>query len=290
MIEDKYIVTGIDLGPDSETVVSYSAYIASCIRAAVRLLYVIDYLLTPPAYLSAYIEEEKKKDEGELSRWTDLLNSSGVKAEYRILLGRLHESFTSVIEEAAPELLVLGYKSHMFRPSSSERLIMSLRLPMLVIRRKSTDVVPIGSVKIKKILCPVDFSENSKKAVSVARSYALMFSAELALVNIIPSHLIREIWTGWKKLDEGDRARVDDLMYSEAESAMVSFCTACGIEGAGEVLHGNPGEAIPSLADERSSDLIVMGARGLSYLQSILIGSTTEQVLRSSPCPVLVVH
>jgi nucleotide-binding universal stress UspA family protein len=117
-----------------------------------------------------------------------------------------------------------------------------------------------------------------------------MFSAELTLVNIIPSHLIREKWKGWKKLDEGDRTRADDLMYSEAESAMASFCAACGIEGAGEVLHGNPGEAISSLADERSSDLIVMGARGLSYLQSILVGSTTEQVLRSSPCPVLVVH
>lgn len=290
MIPDKYIVSGIDLGPESGTVVSYSAYFASGISAAVKLLYVIDYLLTPPTYLSSYIEEEKKKDERELSRWKDLLNSSGVMAEYRILLGRLHESFISVIEETRPELLVIGYKSHMFRQSSSERLIMSLRVPMLVVRRKSPDIIPLGSVKIKKILCPVDFSENSKKVLSIARSYALMFSAELILVKIIPPPLITEKWTGWNKMEESDRARFDALMRSEAESAMAAFCKACGVEGEGEVLHGNPGEVISSLADERSCDLIVLDARGLSYLQSILTGSTIEQVLKTSPCPVLVVH
>ncbi len=37
-------------------------------------------------------------------------------------------------------------------------------------------------------------------------------------------------------------------------------------------------------------DLVVMGASGLSYIQGLLVGSTTESVLRSSPCPVLIVH
>jgi len=47
---------------------------------------------------------------------------------------------------------------------------------------------------------------------------------------------------------------------------------------------------ICSAADEGAFDMIVMGASGLSYLQDILIGSTTESVLRASPCPVLVVR
>ncbi len=58
----------------------------------------------------------------------------------------------------------------------------------------------------------------------------------------------------------------------------------------GVISQGTPAEMICSAADEGAYDMIVMGARGLSYLQGVLIGSTTESVLRTSPCPVLVVH
>jgi nucleotide-binding universal stress UspA family protein len=47
---------------------------------------------------------------------------------------------------------------------------------------------------------------------------------------------------------------------------------------------------ITSLAEEGSYDLIVIGARGLSYVESVLIGGTTDTVLKSSWCPVLIVH
>lgn len=290
MTSGKVIVCGIDLGPGSEEIVAYAALFASSFDSSVRLLYVIDYLLTPPLYLTSYIEEEKKKEENEMQRWKEMLVSSGVPADTRIMVGRLHESFTSVLGEAAVDLLIIGHKSHIFRPSSSERLIMSLRVPMLVVRPKDAGAAGIGSVRIKKIICPVDFSENSRKAASLAVQYAAAFGADLTLFNVIPSHLIKEKWMVWSDMDDGDRSRFDDLMRSEAEAAMGSFCAELGMEKGGEIFHGNPGEVIASLASGREADLIVIGARGLSYIQSMLIGSTTEQVLKSSPCPVLIVH
>ena len=284
------IVCGIDLGPASERVVAYAAFFAASLRAPVQLLYVIDYLLTPPAYLSEYIEEEKKREEGEMSRWKGLLTFAGIEADARIMVGRLHESFTVVLEEEPVALLVIGYKSHPFRPSSSERLVMSLRVPMLVVRTEGPERQSIDSVRIKRILCPVDFSENSRKAASLAIQHSRAFSAELILINAIPSHLIKEKWMVWSDMDDGDRERFDELMRSEAASTMHTFCEGLGVEQTGEIFHGNPGEVISSLSSERAVDLIVIGARGLSYLQSMLIGSTTEQVLKSSPCPVMIVH
>jgi len=62
------------------------------------------------------------------------------------------------------------------------------------------------------------------------------------------------------------------------------------LPGEAEILQGASGEIICSAAEDGGYDLIVMGARGLSYLQGVLIGSTTETVLKSSPCPVLIVH
>jgi len=53
---------------------------------------------------------------------------------------------------------------------------------------------------------------------------------------------------------------------------------------------GEPHKRIVALAKEKDIDLIVMGARGLGFIKGMLIGSVTDAVLKSSPCPVLVAH
>ena len=290
MIISKSIISGIDLGPDTEKVISYTAYFAAKTRAEVRLLYVIDYLMTPPSYLAAYIDEEKRREESEMEEWKVKLKEEGIKAESEIVLGHLHESFVKVIEEESPELLVIGYQSHMLRPSSSERLIKSLQIPMLVVRGRFADKAVPGPVSIRNILCPVDFSENSRHAISAAKELASLFSADLHLCHVIPSHLLKEKKAVWKSLGKEDREKFDDTMRLEAESQFVLLCNEYGIDNGGEIFHGAPASVISSISEEREYDLIVMGARGLSYMQTVLIGSTTEAVLKTSPCPVLIVH
>ncbi len=284
------LVAGIDLGSETEQVVSYAALFASATHATVRLLYVIDYLLTPPSYLAEYIEEEKRREESEMAIWKARLQEAAVDAECATVLGRLHESFLKAIEETAPSLLVIGFRSHLFRPSSSERLIKSLKVPILVVRGKASAGAQVGSVKIKRILCPVDFSENSKKAALVAKQFAYLFSADLQLVHVIPSHRIKEGRLLWKQLTQKERENFDSAVRLGAEARLASFCRETAIEKEGAIHEGHPGEVITSLAEEGSYDLIVIGARGLSYVESVLIGGTTDSVLKSSWCPVLIVH
>lgn len=278
------IVAGIDLSADTEKIISHAACFSAVTRSSVRLLYVIDYLLTPPAYLMPYIEEERKRDEGELQRWKAVLEKQDISSEASIMMGRLHESFVRAIEEFAPALLIIGYQSHAFRPSSSERLIKALAMPMLVVRGSRV------SCSIRKILCAVDFSGNSNKALEKAYAYAQAFSAELHVVHSIPSHTLKNRWAVWEAAGKIDEDQFDMQLQADAEAELSEMLRKTGVQTSGEVLHGNPAETICSFAREGGYDLVVMGARGLSYIQGLFVGSTTEAVLKASPCPVLIVH
>ncbi len=236
-----YIITGIDLGPDTERNISYAAYFAAGTGATVRLLYIIDYLLTPPSYLSSYVEEEKKKEEKEMARLQALLSGFSVKNEASVILGRLHESFMKVITETSADLLVIGYRSHLLRPSSSERLIKSLAMPMLVVRGKYAENASPGTVKIRKILCPIDFSSNSLKAVSMAKAYAGLFSAELQIMHVVPSHRIQERWEQWLKPQEKDRQRFEEGLYFEAAEKLSQIRDEFSIRAEGRDISGHTG-------------------------------------------------
>lgn len=159
---------------------------------------------------------------------------------------------------------------------------------MLVARGSRADMP--GSLTVKKILCAVDFSDNAQKALARASDYAQAFSANLHVVHSIPSHTIKSRWAVWEAIGDVDKGQFDMHMQAEAEAELSRMIEKSGIQHSEEVLHGNPAETICDRAEKGGYDLVVMGARGLSYIQGLLIGSTTEAVLRSSPCPVLIVH
>ena len=81
-------------------------------------------------------------------------------------------------------------------------------MPMLVVRGERAEKASPGTVKIRKILCPVDFSENSRKAVSMAKAYAGLFSADLQIMHVIPSHVMKEKWEQWINPDESRQSTV----------------------------------------------------------------------------------
>ena len=57
-----------------------------------------------------------------------------------------------------------------------------------------------------------------------------------------------------------------------------------------ELIEGDPAEAIIEVARTRTSDVIVMGSRGLGRLAGLVLGSTSQKVVSHAPCPVLIVR
>ncbi|MEW6002451.1 MAG: universal stress protein [Nitrospirota bacterium] len=279
------ILAGIDLGSDTEIVLSYASFFAKETGASLKLLYVIDYLVTPPAYLAPYMKEEKRGAEEKLVLWANRLRDSGIKTETEVIVGRLRESFESAVERLKADLLVLGFRSHPLRRSSSERLIKGLRMPMLVTRGEKASASRIGSVKIKKILCPTDFSDTSKKALEVAGKLRDIFSSELYVVHVLPSHVIKGKMATWMNKDEAMR----DLL-EEAKGKLEEFLRDSQIKEKGIISEGDPHKNIVSFSSEKDIDLIIMGSRGLGLIKETILGSVTDALLKSSICPVLIIH
>jgi nucleotide-binding universal stress UspA family protein len=278
----KKILAGIDLEKDSERVLAYSSFFADVFGSSLSLLYVIDYFVTPPAYLTPYIEKEKRDAMEKLSVLRAKMTKAGSSAESEVVVGRLRESFEAAVKKRGADILVLGFMAHALRRSSSEKLIKGLQTPVLVVRGRKTDGVDIGSVKMRKILCPVDFSEISRKALNAAMELADAFSAKLNIIHVFPDYLIRKMRVG----EERDRAA--KALRESAENRLDDFLKGFGLKEAGGVEEGDPGSGIVSFAEREDVDLIVMGARGLGFFQGMLIGSVTDAVLKSSPCPVFV--
>jgi nucleotide-binding universal stress UspA family protein len=278
------ILVGIDFGKDTEKVLAYASLFAEVFGASLNLLYVIDYLITPPAYLSSYIEDEKKVAENNFSMLGKQLTDTGIKIEAEVTVGRLHESFEAAVKKTGADMLVLGFMSHTLRRSSSEKLIKGLQMPMLVVRGEKAESARAGTIKIRKILCPTDFSEISMKSIQASRDLKEVLASKLDILHISPDYIIRKMGT----VEERDKGLRE--LQEKAKDKLDKFLRYHNIQNTGIIEQGEPDKRIVSFSKEHDIDLIVIGARGLGLIKGMLIGSVTDAVLKSSPCPVFVIH
>jgi nucleotide-binding universal stress UspA family protein len=282
-MSEKKILVCVDLGPYTELVSAYALWLAKVTGGEICLLHVIDYDLTPPTYVIPYFEVEKARLDADIKTWTGKLNNLGMPTEGKIAVGRLSETFHAAISSLQVYTIVLGYKSHPLRASSSERLIKSLEVPLLVVRGKKAAGVRLGAVEVKRILCATDFSEHSLKALEFAKTISKATDSEIDIVHVLkplPS-----------VLGVGDeiRRRYSEERREEAQRKMESLIGKDGIIH-GFMREGVPSEVIASVAEETDASLLFIGARGLSYFKGVLLGSVTDALIKSSPCPVMVVH
>jgi nucleotide-binding universal stress UspA family protein len=285
------ILAAVDLGPDTERVLAYALWFARTAESdyGLHLLHVMDYTFTPPAYLMPYMEKEKADADTALRTWQERLSAAGVKSAHTVAVGRLVETFGASIKELSTGVLVLGHQSHLVRPSSSERLVRSLEVPVLVVRGQKAKGAALGAVAVRKIVCAVDFSDNSRRAMDFGRSLADKLSAELVMAHVVPELSPDKNPTALKNMSQTEREEYTRHLLQGAEENICSFLHGCG--GMQSVVRGGaPYKTINEIAVEKDADLIVMGARGLSYIKGIVLGSVSESVLKSSPCPVMVIH
>ena len=140
--------------------------------------------------------------------------------------------------------------------------------------------------EIRKILVPVDFSEDSGKVLKTAAMIAGKFGAAVDVVFVVES-LAAYAGFAVPHLPLADLER--DLL-TRAERKMDEFLdthTDGKIPCAGRVLSGKAAEQIVKYAGAEKCDLIVMGTRTCGASHKALFGSVTDRVIKTAPCPVL---
>ena len=141
---------------------------------------------------------------------------------------------------------------------------------------------------IKRILVPVDFSTNSRRALDYAHGLATKFEAALHLVHVceVPSVMTPAMdayaiaYSDWnQRLGEEAEKQLNKITTSLVDVPVTS-----------EVLFGPPAAAIVETAEAKKADLIVMGTHGHGVAMHVLMGNVAERVVRTAPCPVLTIR
>lgn len=144
-------------------------------------------------------------------------------------------------------------------------------------------------MQIKRILVPVDFSENSNRIIQYGAYVASQFGAEMEAI------FVAQTFQDYSEFFEPHMPVIqfeEDLIASAREK-MKSFLAesldpfaACQ----GVVMAGDIAETILEYAKEKKVDLIVMGTHGYKGLEKVLFGSIAEKIVKKSPCPVLTIN
>ena len=141
---------------------------------------------------------------------------------------------------------------------------------------------------MKKILVPIDFSKPSEYAAKMAAKIAKKTGASITLIHLIelPSEIVDIYY--------GSRFSIPESMLylRKIKEKILDFKNNFFAEDMKVdyfIKLNNPFDGIKKYAEKIDADLIIMGSRGHSKFEEIIIGSNTEKIVRSSKIPVIVV-
>jgi nucleotide-binding universal stress UspA family protein len=139
---------------------------------------------------------------------------------------------------------------------------------------------------IKRVLCPIDFSETSRHALEQAAAVAGWYKARLTALHVYSPMFIPvpSLPTPDHRVPESEWQRVTEQATTFVQTALRA---GTGVDVIVDV--GQPAAAILERAASLPADLIVMGTHGASGFEHLVLGSVTEKVLRKATCPVLTV-
>jgi nucleotide-binding universal stress UspA family protein len=147
---------------------------------------------------------------------------------------------------------------------------------------------------MKKILIPTDFSKASIIALEAGIALASRVGASITLLHVIEESTPESysiVGQGHPSDSEQTHFTMELIRKSRHQlERLVTDPRFNQVEINGELRIGNPYHGIRTIIAEHSPDLVVMGTRGHSELEEMIIGSNTERVVRHMSCPVLTLH
>ena len=144
---------------------------------------------------------------------------------------------------------------------------------------------------IKRMLCPVDFSDVSRHAIDHAVVIAKWYHASITALHVYSPNVFPV--PGLAMPDyEGESVPDDDAKIQRLKdevTACLRSATNAGVDTDVLIESGSPAVQILDCATSVSADLIVIGTHGHGGFEHLMLGSVTEKVLRKATCPVLTV-
>lgn len=300
MIEIRQILCPIDFSEFSRHALDHAVAIARRYDSTITVFHVCSVVPAPayapgtpllpvtvptPGDVEALLASMKRFVETEV----------GLTAAMRFEIGE-GDAASEILDRAGSipcDLIVMGTHGRsgfdrLILGSVTEKVIRKATCPVLTVPRRTDDAIPIPDRLFTRILCAIDFSDASLHALEYAFSLVQNADTHVTLVHVV------EVTPAPQSEAPVDiEARALDAYVAAAAEARAerlhrivpdSVRALCTVEQTLAI--GKAHREILRIADERDSDVIVLGAHGLGIPQ-LLFGSTAHQVVRQAHCPVL---
>jgi nucleotide-binding universal stress UspA family protein len=297
VIEIKHIVCPVDFSDISRRALSHAAVIGRWYGATITVLHVIPPVsatvpATPATSYPATVFTAA--DLGQIERELAAFAApTGPIASFRMLalLGSVTSEIVRIARELPADLIVMGTHGRsgfqrLMLGSATEEMLRKTPCPLLTVPPHALDPPHATSEPFSRILCAVDFSPSSLRALTFAESLAEEGDGRLDVLHVLePQSVFEPVPMGGPRnplIDAGARAARDRLAHAVSKDARV-YSRVSEIVAAGKA-----DAEIVREAAERHSELIVIGGHGGKAGLSAF-GSTANRVVRQASCAVLTV-
>ncbi len=287
------ILCATDFSDVSEPVVPYGIKMATELEATLYVCHVID-LPTVSVYGEAVfdpINEQQRFMDFSRNEIESLVKDAPIEWQPLVALGQTTEEISRLAAENAIDLVITATHGRsglrrLFLGSVTERLMRTLSCPLLVLRSSGEEGKSLSQqFPFRKVLVGYDFSPDSEAAFHTTLSIAQEFECEFHIMHVVEPSAYKELTFPsapgeplQKDLYDSITSRLAGLVPQEA----LHWCTLQT-----QVMVGKPYAELIRYAEIQDIDLIVIGVRGHGRVEELLVGSTTDRVIRRAPCPVL---
>jgi nucleotide-binding universal stress UspA family protein len=294
------VLCPVDFSECSRHALHHAVAIAKWYRAAIRVLHV--YYVVPVATTVEMVPampltfEARQELLAAMQQFAESESAGTVPATFEVAQGSPAGEIVASARATGADLIVVGTHGRsgferFILGSVTERLLRLAPCPVLTVPKRSSDAVPVPPL-FKRILCAIDFSPCSIRALEYATSLAQEADACLTVLHVFelqgampknwrdtltPASLRRELLAiETERRERLSRAVPESVsQYCSVETMMTS---------------GTPYREILRLASERQAELMVIGVHGRNPLDLAVFGSTTNHVVRQATCPVLTIR
>lgn len=299
------ILVPLDGSPLAEAILPEVVDLAKLHGAEVLLLRVALVRALPGVDQTEAQVRAVEEAEGYLADVERGLAARGVSVRSAVRYGRAVEEILDHAESQRADLIAMSTHGRsgirrIMLGSVAEAVVRAAPVPVLLLRGGTLAVrgeagalaaarprpAELTVPAVHHILCPVDFSETSERAVEYAGALAQRFGAELTVLHVVHDPL--DV-TG-SHIPHPPLEQLREEMIREAGHTLhrrVGRALRFLPRAKTAVVAGPPFRQIIRYAREHHVDLIVMGTQGLNGLDRLIMGSTAERIVRTAPCPVV---
>jgi nucleotide-binding universal stress UspA family protein len=301
MISIQRILCPVDFSDYSRHAVHHAVALARWYQSTITLLHVQSPVAVPagpPEVLPTLILSREQRQEllASLKQLVTAEAGDAVPIEVDVAEGNPAREIVDRAKSSTSDLIVMGTHGasgfeRLLLGSVTEKVLRKAPCPVMTVPPRAQDVMPIPPL-FKRILCAIDFSDASMRALKYAMSLAQEADARLTVVHAFELEgTMPENWRNTltppsirKELVTLEQERRDKL----AQAVPDSVRSYCEVETA--MVSGTPYREILQLAEQKQSELIVLGVHGRSAADLFFFGSTANHVVRQATCPVLTVR